>query len=569
LPGKGKALRVFIPNDQEAPMSWTHYPTPEEIHKQFNWEEFSRQHLDWNPAERLNIAHEAVDRHAKDPKKVALFCISGEGKEEKYTYRELKNLTSQFANVLKELGIKKGDAVARLLPRIPEVYITLFGTWKGGAIDVPLYTAFGPEAVKYRIKDSGAKLIVTDAENREKAEGIKKGSGEVKVMVVSRDRQSGVRRGDLSFWSEMDKAPKEFSTVETSAEDIAILQYTSGTTGLPKGTAIPHKGIITVLPYPKYMLDVRDDDMFWGSADPAWVYGSLTVGSTLLCLGHSLLVDEGRLEAKRWYEIMERWEVTNFSAAPTTYRTILAAGEALPKQYKLKLKRLTSGGEFLNAEAMHWFERHLGVPIADQYGITEVGMILGNYANMKLKPGSMGKSFPGFDIRIMDEEGNEAAPNQTNLLVARKNPYFLSTAYWKQPEKWKECFIKEEWFNTGDLAAKDEEGYFYFKGRSDDLMSLSGYRVGPAEVEASLMEHLAVSEAAVVGKPDPIRGEVIKAFIVLKSGIKASDSLAQEIQESVKKGLSKHSFPREIEFLSELPKTASGKIMRRELRKRG
>jgi acetyl-CoA synthetase len=549
-------------------MSWTHYPTPEEIHQQFNWEEFSRQHLDWNPAERLNIAHEAVDRHAQDPKKVALFCISREGKEEKYTYRELKNLTSQFANVLRELGIKKGNAVARLLPRIPEAYITLFGTWKAGAIDIPLYTAFGPEAVEYRVKDSGAKLIVTDAENRDKVEGIKKDSKDVRVMVVSRDRSLGMRGGDLSFWSEMDKAKKEFPPVETSAEDIAILQYTSGTTGLPKGTAIPHKGIITVLPYPKYMLEVKDDDMFWGYADPAWVYGSLTVGSTLLCLGHSLLVDEGRLEAKRWYEIMERWEVTNFSAAPTTYRTILAAGETLPRRYKLKVRGFSSAGEFLNAEAMLWFERNLGVSIADQYGITEVGMILGNYPGMKLKPGSMGKSFPGFDIRIMDEGGNEAAPNQTNLIVARKNPYFLSTAYWKQPEKWKECFIKKEWFNTGDLAAKDEEGYFYFKGRADDLMSLSGYRVGPAEVEASLMEHSAVSEAAVVGKPDPIRGEVIKAFIVLKSGIKPADSLAQEIQESVKKRLSKHSFPREIEFLPELPKTASGKIMRRELRKR-
>ena len=550
-------------------MSRTDYPTAEEIHEQFNWEEFSRQHLDWDPAERLNIAHEVVDRHAKDPKKVALFCISREGKEEKYTYRELKKLTSQFANVLKELGIKKGDGVARLLPRIPEVYITLFGTWKAGAIDVPLYTAFGPEAVEYRVKDSGAKLIVTDAENRDKVEGTKEGLKDVKVMVVSRDRSSGIRRGDLSFWSEMEKAKRDFSAVETSAEDIAILQYTSGTTGLPKGTAIPHKGIITVLPYPKYMLDVKDDDMFWGYADPAWVYGSLTVGSTLLCLGLSLLVDEGRLEAKRWYEIMEKWEVTNFSAAPTTYRTILAAGEDLTKRYQLKVKRFSCGGEFLNPEAMLWFERNLGVPVADQYGITEVGMILGNYPGMKLKPGSMGKPFPGFEIRIMDEEGNEAAPNQTNLIVARKNPYFLSTAYWNQPEKWQECFIKEEWFNTGDLAAKDEEGYFYFKGRADDLMSLSGYRVGPAEVESSLMEHAAVAEAAVIGKPDPIRGEVIKAFIVLKSGIKPSDSLAQDIQGGVKKRLSKHSFPREIEFLAELPKTASGKIMRRELRKRG
>jgi len=549
-------------------MSRTDYPSPEEIHKQFNWEEFSKQHLDWNPAERLNIAHEVVDRHAKDPKKVALFCISREGKEEKYTYRELKNLTSQFAQVLTDLGVKKGDVVARLLPRIPEAYITLFGTWKAGATDLPLYTAFGGEAIEYRVQDSGAKLLVTDAENRDKWAGTNESLKKVKVLVTSRDRSSGMGSGDLSFWSEMEKASKEFATVETSAEDLAILQYTSGTTGLPKGTAIPHKGIITVLPYPKYMLDVRDEDMFWGYADPAWVYGSLTVGSTLLCLGHSLLVDEGRLEAKRWYEILEKWEVTNFSAAPTTYRTILAAGEDLPRHYRLRIKRFTSGGEFLNAEALLWFERNLGIPIADQYGITEVGMLLGNYPGMKLKPGSMGKPFPGFDIAIMDEEGNEAPVGQTGLIGAKQNPYFLSTTYWKQPEKWKECFLKDQWFNTGDLAAKDEEGYFYFKGRADDLMSLSGYRVGPAEVEASLMEHPAVSEAAVVGKPDPIRGEIIKAFIVLKTGFKSSASLAKEIQESVKERLSKHSFPREIEFLSELPKTASGKIMRRELRQR-
>ncbi len=562
------ARKAYTVPGKEGKMNRIGYATPEEIHRQFKWEEFSRQYLDWNPAERLNIAHEVIDRHARDPKKVALFCISREGQEEKFTYREMRNLTSQFANVLKGLGIKKGDAVARLLPRIPEAYITLFGTWKAGAIDVPLYTAFGPEAIDYRLGDSGAKLIVTDPENRDKVGGTEKSLADVPVMVVSRDRSSGMRSGDLSFWSEMDKASKEFAIVETSAEDIAILQYTSGTTGLPKGTAIPHKGIITVLPYPKYMLDVRDEDMFWGYADPAWVYGSLTVGSTLLCLGHSLLVDEGRLEAQRWYEILERWKVTNFSAAPTTYRTILAAGEDLPKRYRLKVKRLTSGGEFLNAEAMLWFERNLGVPIADQYGITEVGMLLGNYPGTKPKPGSMGKPFPGFEIVLMDEEGNEVAPNQTGLIVAKKNSYFLSTNYWKQPEKWKECFIKEEWFNTGDLAAKDEEGYFFFKGRADDLMSLSGYRVGPAEVEDSLMEHLAVSEAAVVGKPDPVRGEIIKAFIVLKSGFKPSHSLAKEIQESVKQRLSKHSFPREIEFLPELPKTASGKIMRRELRKR-
>jgi acetyl-CoA synthetase len=241
----------------------------DELYESFDWDTFAREHLDWNPAERLNVAHECVDRHASDPQKVALFCILPDGTEEKYTYRDLKNLSSRFANGLRALGINMGDTVARLLPRIPEAYITFLGTWKAGAIDIPLYTAFQPESIEHRVRDSGAKLIVTDVENRVKLDRIKGGLEGVKVVVVTRDRELVLQRGDISFWAEVENAPGDFKTIETKPEDIAVLQYTSGTTGLPKGTAITHKGFIAVLPYAKYLMDVRDNDIFWGYADPA------------------------------------------------------------------------------------------------------------------------------------------------------------------------------------------------------------------------------------------------------------------------------------------------------------
>ncbi len=540
----------------------------EEMRKRFTWHDFIEENLDWDPAERFNLAHEAVDRHSKDPKKVALFYISAEGEEEKYTYRDLQHLTSKFANVLKKLGVDKGDRVARMLPRCPENFMTFLGTWKTGAVDVPLYTAFGPEAIEYRVKDSQAKVLVTDAENRSKLEKISGGLPGVEIIVLSEQQGLGIHRGDLSFHHEVSNASREFETVETTAEDLAVIQYTSGTTGPPKGAKLSHGGIICLLPYPKYCLALKEDDMFWSFADPGWAYGLLTTGTAVLAMGGSLLVYGGRFDAKAWYEIMERYEVTNFTAAPTAYRTIIAAGDDLPKQYKLKVRRFSSGGEYLNPEASLWCQKHFGASISDQYGVTETGMNLGNFPFMKEKLGSMGKPCPGFELTIMDEEGTELPTGQTGLIAVRRHKYLLGQGYWNEPEKWEARFLKGEWFNTGDLAAKDEDGYYFFKGREDDVISSAGFRIGPAEVEGTLLEHPGVAEAAVVGKSDPQRGELIKAFIVLKAGFEPSSDLAKELQNLVRDRYSKHAYPREIEFLRELPKTESGKIMRRELRQR-
>lgn len=545
-------------------------PTYKELYDAFSWEAFCREHLDWNPKERLNIAHEAVDRHSQDPLKIALFCIRKGGHCEKITYRELQKLANRFANVLRDLGIERGDRVARLLPRIPETYFSFLGTWKAGAVDVPLYTAFGPEAIAYRVKDSGTKLIVTDAENRKKLVQVEDRLEGVKIMVVPEDKGLGLRQGDLSFWQEIGQAPDRFETVECREDDTAVVLYTSGTTGPPKGTLIPMSSIITILPYAKYNLDIQVHDMYWGFADPGWAYGLLTAGTSSLVLGNSLLVYEPGFTAESWYETVSKYEVTVFTSAPTALRLIMAAGEDMPKRYNLScLRRLSCGGEATNPEITVWFKKHLGVEVYDMYGITEVAMLIANNPYMPVKPGSMGKPVFGFQAALVDEKGEPVPKGQVGIISCpRENPYFLSKGYLNKPEKWEAAFLKGRWFNTGDLARQDEEGFYYFEGRTDDVISSSGYRIGPTEVESVLIEHPAVAESAVVGKPDDLRGEMVKAFIVLTSKYQPSDGLKQEIQLFVKNKLAKHNYPRELEFVDDLPKTPSGKIMRKVLREK-
>jgi acetyl-CoA synthetase len=543
-------------------------PTYEELYQAFSWEAFCKEHLDWNPKERLNITHEAIDRHAQDPRKIALFCIRKDGHCEKITSRELQKLTSRFANMLRGLGIDRGDRVARLLPRIPETYISFLGTWKAGAVDVPLYTAFGPEAIAYRVKDSGAKLIVTDAENREKLIQVKDQLEGTNILVVPEERGLGIRQGDLSFWQEINMASDGFEAVECREDETAVVLYTSGTTGPPKGTLIPMSGIITILPYARYNMDIQPLDMFWGFADPGWAYGLLTAGTSSLVLGNSLIVYEPGFTAEAWYEMVAKYEVTVFTSAPTALRLIMAAGEDMPKRHDLSsLRRISCGGEATNPEITLWFKKHIGVEVYDMYGITEVAMLIANNPYLPVKPGSMGKPVFGFEAALVDENGEPVPRGQVGIIgCPRENPYFLGKNYLNQPEKWEAAFLKGRWFNTGDLARQDEEGYYYFEGRSDDVISSSGYRIGPTEVESVLIEHPAVADSAVVGKPDHLRGALVKAFIVLKRDYQPSESLKQEIQIFVKNRLAKHNYPRELEFVDDLPKTPSGKIMRKVLR---
>lgn len=540
----------------------------EEVYRGFSWDKCINEDLDWARAGHYNITHEAIDRHAVDPKKVAFFYVSDDGREEKYTYREMKNLTAKFANVLKKLGVQKGDRVARMLPKTMENYITFLGTWKAGAVDVPVFTAYGPEAVEFRVKNSEAKVLVTDAENRPKVEKIAGGLPGVKILVVAKAQGMGILPGDYSFWQEMSTASREFETAKMKADDLVVIHYTSGTTGKPKGCIVTEKGMMYVLPLIRYSLDIRQDDMFWGFADPGWIYALFTVGTSVLIGGGSLLIYNGRLDAQQWYEVMDKYEVTNFAAAATMYRMIMAAGDGLSKRYKVKARRYTSAGDYLNPEVSIWFKEHLNAGISDQYGLTEVGIVVGNYPFMPEKPGSMGRPLPGFDVKVVDEEGKELPRGETGIVAVKYNNYFLGSGYWKETEKWKSCFIKDDLYNTGDMAVVDKDGYFFYRGRNDDVIKSSGYRIGPAEVEAAVAKHPAVAEAAVVGKPDPEKVEIVKAYVVLKPEYEPSDALAKEIQSMVKNRYAAHLYPREIEFMTQLPKTESGKIMRRVLRQR-
>lgn len=542
----------------------------EKVYREFSWDKCMNEYLDWPGNGYFNITHEAIDRHAGDPKKIAIFYISAQGREEKYTFREMKHLTSQYANMLRKLGVEKGENVARMLPRSIENYITFLGNWKAGAIDVPVFTAYGPEALEYRAKKSRVKVLVTDADNRPKVDKIPGGLPGVKIVVVSGPNGEGLKDGDYDYWAELSAASNEFHTERMKPDDLVLVHYTSGTTGTPKGAMINQKGAMFMIPYSLFSLNLKKDDMFWGFADPGWIYALFTVGTSVLIAGGALLIYGGRMDPESWYKIMDKYEVTNFAAAPTFYRMIMAAGDRLADSRKDRVNawRYTSAGEYLDPKVSLWFKEKFGTSISDQYGLTEIGMVLGNYPFMHGKPGSMGRPMPGYNVRVADEDGNEMPQGETGIIMVEKNDFFLGSCYLNEPKKWRGCFVEDKWYNTGDMAAVDSDGYFFYMGRNDDVISSSGYRIGPAEVEAAVMKHPSVAEVAAVGKPDPLRTEIVMAFVVLKSGYQPSAELALEIQKQVKGSYAAHIYPREIEFVSELPKTESGKIMRRELRKR-
>jgi acetyl-CoA synthetase len=358
--------------------------------------------------------------------------------------------------------------------------------------------------------------------------------------------------------------------VECKADDTSVILYTSGTTGQPKGTLLQQIAGITTLPFAKYNLDIQPNDMFWGFADPGWGYGLFSAGTTSLILGNSLMVYEPGFTAEGWYETISKYEVNIFTCAPTGLRLIMAAGEDLPKKYDISsLRRVCCAGEAANPELTVWFKKYIGVEVNDMYGITEVAMAIGNCPYIPVKPGSMGKPVFGFQVALLDENGDAVRQGQVGIItIPRDNPNFCAKGYLNNPEKWESCFLKGRWFNTGDLARQDEEGFYYYEGRTDDLISSSGYRIGPTEIENVLIEHPAVAESAVVGKPDELRGELVKAFIVLKSNYQPSEALKDEIQLFVKNRLAKHNYPRELEFIEDLPKTPTGKIMRKILREK-
>ncbi len=539
-----------------------------ELRSSFKWADAEKM-VDWFPGGKINAAYNVVDRHAKgkNADKVALIYDDGEGNSQKFTFKQLYEQTNKFANVMKKLGIKRQDRVFFFLQRSPELYIGFLGAIKYGAIASPMFPAFGPDAIKDRLLDSSAVCLVTDSELKTRFYEVKDQLPEMKHTIIVGD---DVAPGELSWEKEMASASDKFETVPMDPEEFMYLLYTSGSTGKPKGVVHAHKGIVQATLTTYWVLDVHDEDVYWCGADLGWVtgvvYGCLgpwSNGTTQVGLG-------GRFDPDRWYQAIQNYKISIWYTAPTAVRMLMAKGDDIPKKYDLSsLRALYCVGEPLNPEGVKWAQEVFdNKPFHDTWWQTETGSILiTNFPEMPIKPGSMGKPLPGIEAAIVDENGTVLADGEEGSLVIRPKWPSMMRKIWNNPAKYNEYF-RNGWYYTGDTAQIDNDGYFWYVGRADDVIKTSGERVGPFEVESALIEHEAVAEAGVIGKPDQLRGNIIKAFIVLTPGHVESDELKADIQKHVKSRLAGHAYPREIEVVKSLPKTRSGKIMRRLLRAR-
>lgn len=547
----------------------------ENLLQSFDWGQ-EKKKLSGLPGDKgLNIAYEAVERHASGNLKdaPALIWIRKDQTSATYTYRELDKLSSQFANVLTSLGVKKGDRVFTLAGRVPELYITALGTLKTTAVFCPLYSVFGPEPVFQRLSKGEAKVLVTTKALFEKK--VKQLLDRLPALqfILLIDQEFPVDDKILSLARLMNEAHDNYIIPPTDPEDPALLHFTSGTTGMPKGALHVHGAVLMHYITGKYVLDLHEGDIFWCTADPGWVTGTSYGIIAPLVNGVTNIVDEEEFDAVRWYSILEKQRVSIWYTAPTAIRRLMRMDIQPKAMYNLEhLRLICSVGEPLHAEAVVWGQKTFGMPILDNWWQTETGgIMIANYRSMKVKPGSMGKPLPGIEAAIAEIRDNViniiTVPNKQGHLVLMKGWPSMFRAYLHEEERYKKCF-KGDWYVTGDLAKKDEDSYFWFVGRADDIIKTSGHMVGPFEVESALMEHEAVSEAAVIGKPDPLIGEIVKGFIVLKKGFTPGEKVQMDIIGYARKKLGPAVAPKEISFVDGLPKTRSGKILRRLLKAR-
>lgn len=543
----------------------------EKTYKNFTWEKAEKELIEFFDDGKLNIAYNCIDRHAKGEKKdkVALLFEGARGEKEEYTFGELKIQTDTFANVLVSQGVKKGDRVFVFLPPIPERYVAFLGTLKTGAIVGTLFAAFQEMALRDRLVDSEATIVVTNAALYPRIKKIRKDLPHLeKIIIVERGSiEQPKGKGVVYYSKEMKKASSEFKIVHMKKDDYSYVLYTSGTTGKPKGVVHAHGDILQAMVTTKYALDLHEDDIYWCTADIGWVTGVVYATLGPWGLGVTQVLFEGRFSPENWYSVLQDYKVTVWYSAPTAIRLLMGATVS-PKKYDLShLRFLASVGEPLNPEAIWWALEKFGLPFHDNWWQTEQGGItIPNYAVMDIKPGSMGKPLPGVVAAIVDDNGKELGPEQEgNLALLASSVSSLMKTIWKNKEKF-DSYFKGKWYISGDRAMRDKDGYYWFIGRADDVINTSGERVGPFEVESALVEYPDVVEAGVIGKPDMVRGEIIKAFVVVKAGVKKTDALKEKLQQHVKKHLAGHAYPREIEFIEKLPKTRSGKIMRRILK---
>jgi acetyl-CoA synthetase len=550
----------------------------DETRRTFSWEQ-ARAELDGLPdGQGLNIAYEAVSRHANGSKSdhLAIRWLGKNGEILDYTYGKLHELSSRFANVLRKLGVTKGDRVYVLAGRIPELYVAALGTLKHRAVFCPLFSAFGPEPIRARLTIGKAKVLVTTEslyERRVKALRSSLPFLEY-VLLVGDDHQPTNVPGTVDLYGSMQQAPDSYSIEATSPEDIALLHFTSGTTGTPKGAVHVHGAVIAHHITGKLALDFHLDDIFWCTADPGWVTGTSYGIIAPLTNGITSIIDEADFDAERWYGILQSHKVTIWYSAPTAIRMMMKIGAEVVRKHDLRsLRFLASVGEPLNPEAVVWSKETFGLPFHDNWWQTETGgIMIANFASMEVRPGSMGRPLPGIDAAIVEQKGDESVqevrePDRQGELALRPGWPSMFRGYWNEPERYKKCFAGG-FYLTGDLARRDQDGYFWFIGRKDDVIKTSGHLIGPFEVESVLMEHKAIAESGVIGKPDPVALEVVKAFVVLRKGYQASEELRRELLAFARTRLGAVVAPKEIEFVESVPRTRSGKIMRRLLKAR-
>ena len=531
----------------------------------FEWSDIYDE-ADWDAPDEINVAHETCDRHAEGGDNEAMVHVAEDGTTTRMSFDELARRSSSFANALEQNGVETGDRVFSYMPRIPEHYVALIGTLKTGAVFGGINERFGPDGISYRLDDCDASAIVTTSENLETVEKALEETDVDTVFVVGEDAG-----GYTSYDESVGSASDVYDAARTGGEDDALLYYTSGTTGLPKGVLHKHRWVTGVAATQRYAVDLQDEDLYWSTGDLGWLTGPInTLGAWFW--GTTLFVYEGEFDPAEWAELLDEHPVSVIFSVPTAYRMLREKDELL-EEVDLDLRHALSIGEPLSAGVVEWGEDVLGVTVHDTYGQTETGnMIINNYPAMELRPGSMGKPLPGIEAEVVDPETGEVLPpGETGEIAERGDFPCFFAEYWEEPQKTADCFVDGpdgEWYLSGDLGHKDDDGYFWFEGRADDVILSAGYRIGPFEVESSLGEHEAVAESAVVPKPDEQRGNIVKAYVVPSEGTDPSETLKQEMKQHVKDELSAHEYPREIEFVEELPKTVTGKIRRKELREK-
>jgi acetyl-CoA synthetase len=521
-----------------------------------SYEEMQRT-FRWEVPERYNIAADVLDKH--DPGRLAMLWEDWQGTERRLTFGDMQSLTNRTANALRALGVGEGDRVAVMLPPLPESAATFLASYKLGAILLSLSVLYGDDAIVHRLRDCSARLIVTNAENRGRIDKVREELPELEHVLVV----------DEEFGQAVGLASDRCETLDTPADQACQIYYTSGTTGLAKGIVHAHRYLIAHNEF-ELVHDVREDEVFHSTGEWAWIAGIIPgiLAPWRFGVPIAVFARKGGYDPEQTLYVLEKYKVGNLFATPTALRAMAALGDVSARYPGISLRRACAAGEPLNPEVINWFNRQFGLPVLDYYGLSESYPLCSNFPTMEVRPGSMGKPLPGWQVELLDEDDRPVSGGETGeiCLKARSNPHY-PLGYWNRPDDSQQVF-GGDWFHTRDVARLDDDGYVWYEGRNDDVIISAGYRIGPFEVESALVAHPQVVEAAAVASPDPLRGHIVKAFVRVLPGVEATDELAREIQLFVRERLSAYAYPRSLEFVDDLPKTLTGKIRRIELRER-